>query len=70
MAAPAGLSPPLATALEKAVRDATARPQAQRLAEEFGLLPLPLGPQAMRARVARDVALNEGLMRKAGITPE
>ena len=51
LAGPAGLPPPLAAALEQAVRAAVARPQAQRLAEEFGLLPLPLGPQAMRARI-------------------
>jgi tripartite-type tricarboxylate transporter receptor subunit TctC len=70
LAGPAGLPPPLATALEQAVRAAIARPQAQRLAEEFGLLPLPLGPQAMRDRITRDLALNEVLMRKAGITPE
>jgi hypothetical protein len=52
------------------VGGAIARPAAQRLGEEFGLLPLPLGPEAMRARIRRDLALNEGLMRKAGIAPE
>lgn len=70
LAAPAGLPPSLAAALDQAVRAAIARPQAQRLAGEFGLLPLPLGPEAMRARITRDLALNEVLMRKAGITPE
>ena len=70
LAAPAGLPAPLAAALEQAVGGAIARPAAQRLGEEFGLLPLPLGPEAMRARIRRDLALNEGLMRKAGITPE
>ena len=70
LAAPAGLPVPLATALEQAVGGAIARPAAQRLGEEFGLLPVPLGPEAMRARIRRDLALNEGLMRKAGITPE
>ncbi|WP_431269023.1 hypothetical protein [Dankookia sp. P2] len=70
LAGPAGLPALLATALEQAVRDAVARPQARRLAEELGLIPLPLGPQAMRARITRDLALNEVLMRKAGITPE
>ena len=49
---------------------AIARPAARRLSEESGLLPLPLGPEAMRARIRRDLALNAGLMRKAGITPE
>ena len=43
LAAPAGLPPPLAAALEQAVRSAVARPAALRLADEFGLLPLPLG---------------------------
>ena len=70
LAGPAGLPAPLAVALEQAVRDAVTRPLALRLAEEFGMLPLPLGPEAMRARTRRDLALNEGLMRKAGITPE
>jgi tripartite-type tricarboxylate transporter receptor subunit TctC len=70
LAAPAGLPAPLAAALEQGVRDALARPQAQRLAEEFGLLPLPLGAEAMRARTRRDLALNEPLMRTAGIVPE
>ncbi|MDN3564741.1 Bug family tripartite tricarboxylate transporter substrate binding protein [Paeniroseomonas aquatica] len=70
LAAPAGLPAPLAAALEQAVRTATARPLAARLSEEFGLLPLPLGPDPLRARIAHDLAMNEGLMRKAGITPE
>ncbi|WP_165982122.1 Bug family tripartite tricarboxylate transporter substrate binding protein [Dankookia rubra] len=70
LAGPAGLTPPLAAALDQAVRVAVSRPQAQQLAGEFGLLPLPLGPQAMRARITRDLSLNEVLMRKAGITPE
>jgi tripartite-type tricarboxylate transporter receptor subunit TctC len=70
LAGPAGLPASLATALEQAVRGAIVRLQARRLAEEFGLLPLPLGPEAMRARITRDLALNEVLMRKAGITPE
>ncbi len=70
LAAPANLPAPLSVALEQAVRAAVARPPAQRLAAEFGLLSLPLGPEAMRARTRRDLALNEGLMRKAGITPE
>ena len=70
VAGPAGLPAPLATALEQAVRDAIARPSAQKLAEEFGLLPLPLGGRAMRDRIARDLALNGPLMKKAGIVPE
>ena len=70
LAAPAGLPAPIATALEAAVRSATARPLALRLAEEFGLLPLPFGSGALRDRIGRDLARNEGLMRKAGISPE
>ncbi|MBK1657913.1 Bug family tripartite tricarboxylate transporter substrate binding protein [Paracraurococcus ruber] len=70
LAAPAGLPQPLATALDAAVRTATTRPLAARLSQEFGLLPLPLGAEAMRARTRRDLAMNEGLMRKAGIVPE
>ncbi len=70
LAGPANLHAPLSVALEQALRGAIGRPAAQRLAEEFGLLLLPLGREAMRARIQRDLALNEGLMRKAGITPE
>ena len=70
LAGPAGLPAPLAMALEQAVVTAITRPLAIRLSTEFGLLPLPLGSAAMRARTQRDLALNEGLMRKAGITPE
>ncbi|MBL6082432.1 tripartite tricarboxylate transporter substrate binding protein [Belnapia sp. T18] len=70
LAGPANLPPPLSAALERVVPDAVSRPAAQRLADEFGLLPLPLGREEMRARIRRDLAQNEGLMRKAGITPE
>jgi tripartite-type tricarboxylate transporter receptor subunit TctC len=70
LAGPAGLPAPLAVALEQAIRTALARPLALRLAEDNGLLPLPLGPEVMRARTRHDLAMNEGLMRKAGITPE
>jgi tripartite-type tricarboxylate transporter receptor subunit TctC len=70
LAAPAGLPAPIATALEAAVASATARPLALRLAEEFGLLPLPRGGAVARARIGQDLAMNEGLMRKAGISPE
>ncbi|MDB5372968.1 MAG: Tripartite-type tricarboxylate transporter, receptor component TctC [Belnapia sp.] len=70
LAAPAGLPAPLATALAEAVRHATAQPLAARLSDEFGLLPLPFGPEALRERIRRDLAMNEVLMRKAGIVPE
>ena len=70
VAGPAGLPAPLTAALEQAVRDAVARPNARKMAEEFGLLPLPLGSAAMQARIARDLALNGPLMKKAGIVPE
>ncbi|RAI61092.1 Bug family tripartite tricarboxylate transporter substrate binding protein [Roseicella frigidaeris] len=70
LAGPAGLPAPLATALGQAVPEALARPAAQRLMEEFGLLPLPLGAAALRERIRHDLALNGELMRKAGITPE
>ena len=70
VAGPAGLPAPLTAALEQAVRDAVARPNARMMAEEFGLLPLPLGSAAMQDRIARDLALNGPLMKKAGIVPE
>jgi tripartite-type tricarboxylate transporter receptor subunit TctC len=70
LAAPAGLPAPIAAALEAAVPAAQQRPAALRLAAEFGLMPLPPGAAAMRARIQRDLAQNEGLMRKAGIIPE
>jgi tripartite-type tricarboxylate transporter receptor subunit TctC len=70
LAGPAGLPAPLVSALEPAVAQALARPTAQRLMEEFGLLPLPLGAAPLRDRIRHDLALNAELMRKAGITPE
>jgi tripartite-type tricarboxylate transporter receptor subunit TctC len=70
LAGPAGLPAPLTAALEQAVRTAAATPLARRLSDEFGLLPLPFGPEAMRDRIRQDLALYEALMRKAGITPE
>lgn len=70
LAGPAGLPAPLAAALDQAVRSAVARPQAQRLIEDFGLLPLPLGPEAFVARMRKDLAMNAELMPRAGIVPE
>lgn len=70
LAGPAGLPSPLAASLDQAVRHAVARPAAQRPIEDFGLLPLPLGPEALRARIRKDLAMNEGLMKRAGIVPE
>lgn len=70
LAGPAGLPAPLAAALDQAVRSAVARPAAQKPIEDFGLLPLPLGPAAFLDRNRRDLALNADLMKRAGITPE
>jgi tripartite-type tricarboxylate transporter receptor subunit TctC len=70
LAGPAGLPAPLAAALDGAVRHAVARPAAQKPIEDFGLLPLPLGPDALLERTKRDLALNADLMKRAGIVPE
>jgi len=70
LAAPAGLPAPLAAALDQGVRRAVVRPAAQKLIEDFGLLPLPLGPEAFVERIKKDLALNAELMRRAGIVPE
>ena len=43
---------------------------AQKPIEDFGLLPLPLGPAAFVERNRKDLALNADLMRRAGIVPE
>jgi tripartite-type tricarboxylate transporter receptor subunit TctC len=67
---PAGLPAPLAAALAGAVRFSLARPAAQRPIEDFGLLPLPLGPEALKARIAQDHRVMGELMRRAGIVPE
>jgi tripartite-type tricarboxylate transporter receptor subunit TctC len=67
---PAGLPPQLVAALEQAVRHVVTRPAAQRIIADFGLLPLPLGAQAARDRIAQDFRLQGELMRKAGIVPE
>jgi tripartite-type tricarboxylate transporter receptor subunit TctC len=70
LAAPPGLSAPLAAALDDSVRRAVVRPAAQKPIEDFGLLPLPLGPAAFVERIKKDLALNADLMRRAGIVPE
>jgi tripartite-type tricarboxylate transporter receptor subunit TctC len=70
LAGPAGLPAPLTAALDQAVRSAVARPAAQKPIEDFGLLPLPLGPEAFVARTRKDLALNGELMKRAGIVPE
>lgn len=70
LSGPAGLPPSLPAALDQAVRTAVARPAARKPIEDFGLLPLPLGPEALQARIRRDLALNADLMKRAGITPE
>jgi tripartite-type tricarboxylate transporter receptor subunit TctC len=70
LAGPAGMPPPLVAALDQGVRAAVARPAAQKPIEDFGLLPLPLGPEAFVARTKRELAANADLMRRAGIVPE
>lgn len=70
LAGPAGLPAPLTAALDQAVRHAVARPAAQPMIENFGLLPLPLGPEAFVERTRKDLAQNRDLMRRAGIVPE
>ena len=70
LAGPAGLSPALVAALDQGVRSAVVRPAAQKPIEDFGLLPLPLGPAAFVERTKKDLALNADLMRRAGIVPE
>jgi hypothetical protein len=57
-------------ALDQAVRGAVARLAAERLAEDFGLLPLLSGPEAPLARIARDYGTQGEPMRKVGIVPE
>ncbi len=70
LAGPAGLSPALVAALDQGVRSAVVRPAARKPIEDFGLLPLPLGPAAFVERTKKDLALNADLMRRAGIVPE
>jgi tripartite-type tricarboxylate transporter receptor subunit TctC len=70
LAAPAGLPPSLTAALDLGVRRAVVRPAAQKLIDDFGLLPLPLGSAAFIERVKKDLAQNAELMRRAGIVPE
>ena len=70
LSAPAGTPPPLLAALEEATRAAFTKPAAREVMDRLGLLPAPFGPEAMRARIARDLAANGDLMRRAGVVPE
>jgi tripartite-type tricarboxylate transporter receptor subunit TctC len=70
LSAPAGTPAPLLAALGEATPAAFTKPAAREMMDRLGLLPAPFGPAPMRARIARDLAANGDLMRRAGIVPE
>jgi tripartite-type tricarboxylate transporter receptor subunit TctC len=70
LSAPAGTPQPILAALEEATAAAFAKPSAQKLMDNLGLIPTPMGPAAMLERMRRDMELNRELMHRAGIQPE
>ncbi|WP_149537883.1 Bug family tripartite tricarboxylate transporter substrate binding protein [Siccirubricoccus phaeus] len=70
VAAPAGLASPVAVALEGALTATFADEQLMARLEPLGITSAPTGAQALREIVARDLATNQELVRRAGIIPE
>ncbi|MCO6416011.1 tripartite tricarboxylate transporter substrate binding protein [Siccirubricoccus sp. KC 17139] len=70
VAGPAGLPASVATKLEGALAATFADEQVMARLEPLGITPAPTGAQALRETVARDLAANGDLVRRAGIAPE
>lgn len=65
--APAGTPQPIVERLSKAVLAVLARDDFKKRIVELGFLPVAEGPDAAKARIARDVAFYRGLIAKAKI---
>jgi tripartite-type tricarboxylate transporter receptor subunit TctC len=70
VAAPAGLPAVVAAALEDALAATFADAKLMARLEPLGITATPVGAQALREAVARDLAANGDLVRRAGIVPE
>jgi tripartite-type tricarboxylate transporter receptor subunit TctC len=67
---PRGLPPPVVAAWSRAILDGLAEPAATQRLLENGLRPLPEGPDAFTARIARDRSGWGEIIRAAGIRAE
>jgi tripartite-type tricarboxylate transporter receptor subunit TctC len=65
--APAGTPPAVVERLSKAVLAILARDDIKQRLVDLGLLPVAEGPEAAKARIAKDVAFYKDLIAKAGI---
>ncbi|NMJ40668.1 tripartite tricarboxylate transporter substrate binding protein [Roseomonas sp. JC162] len=70
IAAPAGLPDGIATQLETALAQTFSDEALLTRLEPLGITASPTGARAMRDQVAKDLAENAELVRRAGITPE
>lgn len=70
VAAPAGLPEPIAGALDAAIAATFSNERLLQRLEPLGISAWPTGARAMLEQVAKDLAENADLVRRAGITPE
>jgi tripartite-type tricarboxylate transporter receptor subunit TctC len=70
MYAPAATPAPVVELLARTVLAVLNRPEVQQRYRTGGLVPLPEGPEGLRARVAREVPLWREVIRQARITAE
>jgi tripartite-type tricarboxylate transporter receptor subunit TctC len=70
VAAPAGLPDSIAGPLDAALAATFSDERLLARLEPLGITASPIGARAMREQVARDLAANVELVRRAGITPE
>lgn len=70
LSAPAGTPPAILSRLEKAATEAFAAPEARARLDSLGLVPARPGPEALMERLTREAALNQRLIKAAGIKPE
>ncbi len=68
--APAGTPPAIVTRLAQEFRAALLIPEVKTRLEQIGFTVSPLGPEALRERIEREVAMYRDLIRRAGIRPE
>jgi len=68
--APPGMAGAQVAALSAATAETLAAPPLRDFLDRNGLIPMPPGPEALRARLEADLASQGDLIRRAGIRPE
>jgi tripartite-type tricarboxylate transporter receptor subunit TctC len=69
MFAPAGTPKPIVDKLARAVQQVLTKPEVAARARQAGFVVIGGGPDALAARVAREVAFNRDIVTRAGIEP-